>query len=65
MSAMADLARQNMELWSRMQESMLGAFVGRRPAGPGADEQPDEQPGEQADDTGPSGTKPQPPQEDA
>ncbi len=32
MNAMADLARQNMELWSRMQESMLGVFSGKRAA---------------------------------
>ena len=38
MSAMADLARQNMELWSRMQESMLGMFAGKRPAAPSHDE---------------------------
>jgi polyhydroxyalkanoate synthesis repressor PhaR len=30
MNAMAELARQNMELWSRMQESMLGMFVPAR-----------------------------------
>lgn len=28
LDAMNDLARQNMELWSRMQENMLGLFVG-------------------------------------
>lgn len=49
MGAMADLARQNMEIWARMQESMLGAFAGRRQgaaaapdgeaAAPGDDEQ--------------------------
>jgi len=32
MNAMADLARQNMELWARMQESMLGMFSGTRGA---------------------------------
>lgn len=32
MNAMADLARQNMELWARMQESMLGMFSGKRGA---------------------------------
>ena len=31
MNAMAELARQNMELWARMQESMLGLFVTARP----------------------------------
>ncbi len=46
MNAMADLARQNMELWSRMQESMLGMFVSPRPgtgqagAEPAEDESP-------------------------
>ena len=30
MNAMADLARQNMEMWSRMQESMLRMFAGPR-----------------------------------
>ena len=30
MNAMAELARQNMELWARMQESMLGMFSGKR-----------------------------------
>ncbi|MBS1199783.1 MAG: phaR [Proteobacteria bacterium] len=34
MNAMADLARQNIELWTRMQESMLGAFASRRPPEP-------------------------------
>jgi len=38
MSAMADLARQNMELWTRMQESMLGMFSGKRAAAPGREE---------------------------
>ena len=45
MNAMADLARKNMELWTRMQESMLGAFAGRRatePAPPAGGESPDE-----------------------
>ena len=52
MTAMAELARQNMELWTRMQESMLGMFAGKRggearpasaeepPAPPGGDEPP-------------------------
>jgi polyhydroxyalkanoate synthesis repressor PhaR len=30
MNQMADVARQNMEMWSRMQESMLSAFMGPR-----------------------------------
>jgi len=33
MNAMAELARQNMELWTRMQESMLGLIGGRGAAG--------------------------------
>lgn len=53
MSAMADLARQNMELWSRMQESMLGVFAGKRPAAPMQDEpSPGEDPGAEAPKTG-------------
>jgi polyhydroxyalkanoate synthesis repressor PhaR len=40
MNTMAEMARQNMELWTRMQESMLGMFVakpgkdGKAPAAP-------------------------------
>lgn len=40
MNTMAEMARQNMELWARMQESMLGMFVakpgkdGKAPAAP-------------------------------
>jgi hypothetical protein len=33
MNAMAELARQNMELWTRMQESMLGLIGGKRATG--------------------------------
>jgi polyhydroxyalkanoate synthesis repressor PhaR len=50
LNAMADVARQNMELWTRMQERMLGMFAaggaasraeGRGPADkPSADEEP-------------------------
>jgi polyhydroxyalkanoate synthesis repressor PhaR len=40
MNAMADLARQNMELWSRMQDSMLGMFSGKRAASASKDEPP-------------------------
>jgi polyhydroxyalkanoate synthesis repressor PhaR len=40
MNAMADLARQNMELWTRMQESMLGVFSGKRAATSPPDEPP-------------------------
>jgi polyhydroxyalkanoate synthesis repressor PhaR len=49
MNAMADLARQNMELWSRMQESMLGALAGKRGGNAGRGNEPaagaDEEPG--------------------
>jgi polyhydroxyalkanoate synthesis regulator protein len=48
MNAMADLARQNMEMWSRMQESMLRMFAGSRGDEPGlppsAEAEPDEEP---------------------
>jgi polyhydroxyalkanoate synthesis repressor PhaR len=46
MNAMADLARQNMELWARMQESMLGMFTAPRsaPAGATPAAEPDEPP---------------------
>jgi polyhydroxyalkanoate synthesis repressor PhaR len=30
MNQMADMARQNMDMWNRMQESMLSAFLGSR-----------------------------------
>jgi polyhydroxyalkanoate synthesis repressor PhaR len=40
MNAMADLARQNMELWSRMQDSMLAMFSGKRAAAASKDEPP-------------------------
>lgn len=40
MNAMADLARQNMELWARMQESMLGMFAGKRDSAAPQDEPP-------------------------
>lgn len=40
MTAMADMARQNLEIWTRMQESMTQAFMGggARPAEPRAPE---------------------------
>ena len=46
MNAMAELSRQNMEMWNRMQESML-AFMGaprpaRSPGGPKETAEPDE-----------------------
>jgi len=34
LDAMAGLARQNMELWARMQKNMLGLFVGEQGAAP-------------------------------
>lgn len=47
MNAMADLARQNMELWTRMQESMLGMFTAKR----GSDTPQDEAGPPPADET--------------
>jgi polyhydroxyalkanoate synthesis repressor PhaR len=52
MNAMADLARQNMELWTRMQESMLGMFAGKRPPAASQDEPP------AVDDAGEEAPKP-------
>ena len=53
MNAMADLARQNMELWSRMQESMLGMFSARRAGAPSQEEPaPGEGAGEEPPTTG-------------
>ena len=53
MNAMADLARQNMELWSRMQESMLGMFSARRAGAPPQEEpSPGEGAGEEPPKTG-------------
>ena len=53
MNAMADLARQNMELWSRMQESMLGMFSARRAGAPSQEEpSPGEGAGEEPPTTG-------------
>ncbi|MGH8210335.1 MAG: polyhydroxyalkanoate synthesis repressor PhaR [Steroidobacteraceae bacterium] len=40
MAPMADLARQNMELWAKMQASMLSAFTPQPPSSPGPAEQP-------------------------
>ncbi len=43
MNAMAELARQNMELWARMQEGMLSMMTPpRKPARPGEPERQDE-----------------------
>lgn len=52
MNAMAELARQNMELWTRMQESMLGMFVPTRPDAEPAGETDSEAP--PADETTPT-----------
>ena len=53
MNAMADMARQNMELWSRMQESMLGMFSARRAGAPPQEEpSPGEGAGEEPPKTG-------------
>jgi polyhydroxyalkanoate synthesis repressor PhaR len=53
MNAMADLARQNMELWSRMQESMLGMFSGKRAPATSHEEPPaPDDAGEEAPKTG-------------
>jgi polyhydroxyalkanoate synthesis repressor PhaR len=43
MSAMTELTRQNLELWNRMQESMLAAFVApkEKPNGKGEDAGPE------------------------
>jgi polyhydroxyalkanoate synthesis repressor PhaR len=40
MAPMADLARQNMELWAKMQASMLSAFSPSPPSSAGPAEQP-------------------------
>lgn len=40
MAPMADLARQNMELWAKMQASMLSAFTPPPPSSAGPAEQP-------------------------
>ncbi|MCZ8132507.1 MAG: polyhydroxyalkanoate synthesis repressor PhaR [Steroidobacteraceae bacterium] len=40
MTTMAEMARQNLEMWARMQESMASAFSAKRPAEPRAPEQP-------------------------
>jgi polyhydroxyalkanoate synthesis repressor PhaR len=53
MNAMADLARQNMELWTRMQESMLGMLGGKRAPTPA-----DEASGPPPDEDEEAGTEP-------
>jgi hypothetical protein len=40
MAPIADLARQNMELWAQMQASMLSAFTPAAPAAAGPSEKP-------------------------
>ena len=47
-TAMSELARQNLEMWSRMQESMLQAFspVQREPKNPDAEPAPDKTDGD-------------------
>jgi polyhydroxyalkanoate synthesis repressor PhaR len=40
MAPMADFARQNMELWAKMQTSMLSAFTPQAPAPPPEEPQP-------------------------
>jgi len=50
MNAMADVARQNMEMWNRMQESMLSMFLQPpRTERPAADEAPESGAPEAAD----------------
>lgn len=53
LNALADLARQNMELWSRMQDNMLGLFVGEK----GKPEEPEPEPDK---DTPPRGSRRKP-----
>jgi polyhydroxyalkanoate synthesis repressor PhaR len=44
-NTMAEMARQNMELWTRMQESMLGRFVAKSaPAQAGGQDEEDDAP---------------------
>ena len=49
MNAMAELARQNMELWAKMQESMFGMFSPPRP---------EQRPAEPEDEPSPAGKPP-------
>jgi len=58
MNAMADLARQNMEIWSRMQDSMLRMFAGQRDGQPAAAPAAEPEPGE--DSTGGSDARDEP-----
>jgi polyhydroxyalkanoate synthesis repressor PhaR len=49
MNAMAELTRQNMEMWNRMQEGMLSMLVpARKPAAPAEPEEPGESDGKTA-----------------
>jgi polyhydroxyalkanoate synthesis repressor PhaR len=41
-NTMAEMARQNMELWTRMQESMLGRFVGKSAPAPAHEQDEDD-----------------------
>ena len=40
LNAMAEMTRQNLEMWTRMQEQMAQAFTGRAPDGRGSDARP-------------------------
>jgi polyhydroxyalkanoate synthesis regulator protein len=49
MNAMAELTRQNMEMWNRMQEGMLSMLVpARKPAAPAEPDEPGESGGQTA-----------------
>jgi len=61
MNAMADLARQNMEMWSRMQESMLRMFAGSRGDQPTAAPAVEPEAGEDSTAHGEAGDEPQGP----
>jgi polyhydroxyalkanoate synthesis repressor PhaR len=61
MNAMADLARQNMEMWSRMQESMLRMFAGSRGDEPGSPPSAEAEPGESSPGSSDAGDEPKGP----
>jgi len=44
MAPMAEFARQNMEQWSKIQASMMGAFKTAKPQAPAAQDEKSEQP---------------------
>jgi polyhydroxyalkanoate synthesis regulator protein len=46
MNAMAEMARQNMELWTRMQEGMLGMFAAKGTEGAASAGEPAEEVGD-------------------